>query len=1735
MVGLRRVQAAFMNGAATQSAAVFSSIASLLGAAGQANYAAANGALDRWSAASQGTGAPTVSVQWGAWGGPGVGGMAAADVGGVLGRMRRLGFGVLSPDAGLRALQAMMSSFSSAVAIPSVVAVSPFDAVQISKASAGSPIGVIFADLCAAAAAAAAAPAPAGAAPAQRYAGHNAPAVQTQAQVAADVKRVVSELAESFCGHKVEAEETLLSAGLDSLGAVELSNALVSRLAVKLPGTLIFDYPTVDSIAEYVATLVKPAPVPQQQQQQQQYSSFRGDGGEGGRNWSTAQYAAQPAAPPPHPFSDPAECLRRVADIVEGLLGSTPGAEQPLLDAGLDSLSAVELRNVLAVEAGVSMPATVIFDYPCVSDLAMYITSVVPAPAAAQMPAAQAQYNPFAHGLAAAATERQFRRRNAMAVASTAGLPPSGEGGSGGGGGDAIARTPMSRWHLDDGVVDGAFLRPRFSAFVADAECFDAATFDISAPELALMDAQQRLLLVSTTDSLRAAAGFMTGVHTKFPIGVYVGISSMDHQKLSEKRQSALSPFTATGGALSVAAGRISFAHGLTGAAIAVDTACSSSLVAMQVAVAAPRDVPNPQGGALVAGVNLLQVPETTMMFQRAGMITPDGRCKTLDAAADGYVRGEACGSVMLLDLDVVFASGAGTGAGAGAGDGAFPAEVIGAFVNQDGRSSTLTAPNGPAQQTAMRGAIATAQGNGGDIGDIGTVQMHGTGTPLGDPIEVGAIAAVFDHAAGAAGGFGTLSLGAPKSSMGHSEPAAGISSMIRAVGVLQRAAVPPVLHLTALNEHIITIQSMRAPGLVRLLADRVAKAPTTRTAGATAGGGGVGAVSISAFAFQGTNAHAIVAGSGSGSGGRGRTPDSGMTLWDAKRLWIAPPSHPMLSSFSAPLESSSTLAASSIIFIHAHIGAAASQAYLWDHRVSGRALFPAAGFMELATAAARATCASGAAALTGVAIPSPLLMGSAATGGGGDAIDIVCEIGMSGEFVIRTAAGVNARATCAATHAPKTVTAVAAARAAGASSGRSRRLARAAAIAGTPPAAEDTFVGRLASDRMERGGENAALWMPPAVLDANLQLGGARRVSASTSDVYIPSSVRGYAAPAAPLPAAEMIGVARMHAAGAHSGGGGTLSSSHAVVTDTGLGLSALSGMEMKQVKRGKLGASVTAGAAAGATRRVMAPLYDVTFAATASPPATTDVDATTRYAIDSVGSRVAAPHSGARRAATAALEGVQQLSSSTSGAARGVHAVTSHGSGALRQSALQGVVHCAAEELASSPVDIKSAVSDANGLLPGRGGLLPAAADTYGTSLVAGVMRVARLTPSTAGAAAAPHVSAQGSEASRAETLTGYVRQVMSKQAHERGVGVGVSFAGMLMQRPSEPSSRDMTSALITGGLGILGQLVGGWVASTTGASEVTLSGRSGRVSGIAATLLSGCLVHMTRCDVASTEEAGAALKQSKENLAVLHAGGVLRDATVSKQTSGSMAASMAPKSTGLFRMHASSFANAAHSTTLFSSISALLGSGGQANYVAANAWLDAWARGATAAGRAATSVQWGAWGGGGGMAAAGGGGVLARMERLGIGVLSPADGLRALRALMLPQHASVGRSVVLVNSFDWHRFLGRSGAGARRAHTGFFAEFRDLAEAKETQLVSSSSSSVDNVSHSAAAAAAAVVSAASVAAAAAALEGEIAAAVQGVIGRSVDRNEPLVDAGVDSLGGAGRTAPAMSACAF
>jgi acyl transferase domain-containing protein len=239
---------------------------------------------------------------------------------------------------------------------------------------------------------------------------------------------------------------------------------------------------------------------------------------------------------------------------------------------------------------------------------------------------------------------------------------------------------------------------------------------------------------------------------------------------------------------------------------------------------------------ASIFGINLTQIPDTTMMFHKAGMLSADGRCKTLDASADGYVRGEFCGALCLesadADADVY-------------GNGGFPVAVLGTAVNQDGRSSALTAPNGPAQQMVLRSAL---QQNALDGGDVNLLQMHGTGTPLGDPIEVGALNAVLmdtrmdGH---------PLHLAAGKSSMGHTEPGAGAAGLITSVNALVNALGSPILHLSSVNPHLHQIIGPQEKSKYNL---------PRGSFGLAHSGGDVNLVSgVSSFAFQGTNSHALL------------------------------------------------------------------------------------------------------------------------------------------------------------------------------------------------------------------------------------------------------------------------------------------------------------------------------------------------------------------------------------------------------------------------------------------------------------------------------------------------------------------------------------------------------------------------------------------------------------------------------------------------------------------------------------------------------------------------------------------------------------------------------------------------------------------------------------------------------------------------------------------------------------
>jgi acyl transferase domain-containing protein len=392
---------------------------------------------------------------------------------------------------------------------------------------------------------------------------------------------------------------------------------------------------------------------------------------------------------------------------------------------------------------------------------------------------------------------------------------------------DAIREIPAERWPLDalyaaDPDAPGK-MTTRHGGFLDEVDRFDAEFFGISPREAATMDPQQRLLLEvawhALEDAGHAPAG-LAGSRT----GVYLGISNNDYGRALYAHLDAIDAYFATGNACSVAAGRLSYFLGLHGPSVAVDTACSSSLVALHLACQGLRL--GECDSALVGGVNLILTPEMNVNFSKARMMAADGRCKTFDAAADGYVRGEGCCVLVLRRLSDALA----------AGD-RILAVVRGSALNQDGRSGGLTAPNGPAQEAVLRAALAAAEV---PADAIGYVEAHGTGTSLGDPIEVGALGAVL--CAGRDPGR-PLAIGSVKTNIGHLEAAAGLAGVAKVVLALQRKEIPPHLHFRSGNPHVDWAQPITVPRAVT----RWEPIGGRRLAG------------VSSFGFSGTNAHVIL------------------------------------------------------------------------------------------------------------------------------------------------------------------------------------------------------------------------------------------------------------------------------------------------------------------------------------------------------------------------------------------------------------------------------------------------------------------------------------------------------------------------------------------------------------------------------------------------------------------------------------------------------------------------------------------------------------------------------------------------------------------------------------------------------------------------------------------------------------------------------------------------------------
>ena len=635
--------------------------------------------------------------------------------------------------------------------------------------------------------------------------------------------------------------------------------------------------------------------------------------------------------------------LEAVLEMVRRTAGGSVDADAPLMEAGVDSLGAVELRNQLqrAVGDGVALSSTLMFDHPTARQVAVHLRG--PEPSAADIGDGNV-------ALASACEHVEVVGRRAtlpMCVSELREMSHCGR--------DLLCVIPLSRWDVEQAALDlvGAppevASRVRHGGCLCNAELFEHGFFRISAAEAAAMDPQQRQLLECGYSALHSA-GLSKVALLGAVVGVSIGQWQSEFGSVLLGTPAGSSVYASTGFSCSVTCGRVSFVLGLQGPCASYDTACSASLVANHGSVRALQRIEC--ASALSAGVNMILEPSVMRGNAVAGFTSVKGRSHTFDARADGYARGEA--------IDVV-ACRLGTGNEAVASF----ASMAGSTIRQDGRSASLTAPNGQAQQGVLGASLVDARV---EASEIAALEAHGTGTALGDPIEAGAVAAVFLAYRG--GLEESLRIGSLKANAGHTEPGAGLAGALKLLMQLRDSSLSPNAQLRTLNPHVDGALSAHAAcGLPTQVTQKV---PRTMHMGG-----------VSSFGYAGTIAHAVLAFGGGGDREAlafGRAPDASDALAFGSRgaevagggvparcsemeagrstferrsrllllyrrhafPWRDAP-HPLARHSLASSDGSVVFRSPAKGQLHAVVA---------DHVVQGRVIFPGAGYLEMARAA---------------------------------------------------------------------------------------------------------------------------------------------------------------------------------------------------------------------------------------------------------------------------------------------------------------------------------------------------------------------------------------------------------------------------------------------------------------------------------------------------------------------------------------------------------------------------------------------------------------------------------------------------------------------------------------------------------------------------------------------------------------------------------------------------------------
>ncbi|WP_331001412.1 SDR family NAD(P)-dependent oxidoreductase [Nostoc sp. WHI] len=548
----------------------------------------------------------------------------------------------------------------------------------------------------------------------------------------------------------------------------------------------------------------------------------------------------------------------RVSTVLGLSTDEVVSPQQGFFDLGMDSLTSTELRNLLQTDFNCSLATTITFRFPNVETLTDYLLREVLTISEVEIPGQKLNPNKppslqgngdfkaslpvgerFGEGFFGKLddflnipSEKPQQEEDPIVIVGMACRFPGGandlksfwellEQGK-----DAVREIPGDRWDIQawyhpDPDTPGK-ISSSYGAFLEQIDQFDAEFFGILPREAIAIDPQQRLLLETTWQALESAGQNPQQLRNS-QTGVFVGAMTQDYAQLSYAPE-AINAYTGSGTSVSVAAGRLSYVFGLQGPSMTIDTACSSSLVAVHLACNALRN--GECDIALAGGVNVILTPVISLIESRAHMLAPDGRCKTFDASANGMVRGEGCGMIVLKRLSQAVKNGD-----------RILARVYGTAVNHDGPSSGLTVPNGDAQEKLLHQALNAAKLKPEQIDFI---EAHGTGTAIGDPIELESMAAVFSDRPQNR----PLIIGSVKTNLGHLEGAAGIAGLIKTVLALQNNKIPPHLHFEQPNprfdwsSHIFEVP---------VHGKNWHPSERERIAG------------VSSFGFSGTNAHIIV------------------------------------------------------------------------------------------------------------------------------------------------------------------------------------------------------------------------------------------------------------------------------------------------------------------------------------------------------------------------------------------------------------------------------------------------------------------------------------------------------------------------------------------------------------------------------------------------------------------------------------------------------------------------------------------------------------------------------------------------------------------------------------------------------------------------------------------------------------------------------------------------------------